>query len=56
MRVVPGRQSRALDWIRQLLAQDALDSPRPPLLVAVLPDSPQTRRSLQSLRASAEKL
>jgi AcrR family transcriptional regulator len=45
-----------MDWIRQLLLHQTLGAPRTPMLVAVLPDSPQTRRSLENLRASAEEL
>ena len=45
-----------MDWIRGLLHQQSVDGVPSPLLVAVLPDSPQARRSLTSLRDSAERL
>ena len=44
-----------MDWIRGLLHQQSVDGVPAPLLVAVLPDSPQARRSLTSLRDSAER-
>ena len=44
-----------MDWIRGLLHQPSVDSGPAPLLLAVLPDSPEVRRSLDSLREASER-
>ena len=45
-----------MDWIRGLLHHQSVNDVPAPLLLAVLPDSPQARRSLERLRDSAERL
>jgi AcrR family transcriptional regulator len=44
-----------MEWVRRLVAQESTFSTTP-LLLAVLPDAPQTRRVLNSLRDTAEEL
>lgn len=44
-----------MEWVRRLMVHEST-FPGPPLLLAVLPDTPQTRRALTSLRDGAEEL
>jgi hypothetical protein len=44
-----------MEWVRRLLVHQSTFSSTP-VLLAVLPDAPQTRRALSSLRDAAEEL
>ena len=44
-----------MEWVRRLMIHQSTFSGAP-LLLAVLPDTPQTRRALTSLRDGAEEL
>ena len=44
-----------MEWVRRLMVHQSTFATSP-LLLALLPDTPQTRRDLTSLRDAAEKL